>query len=212
MPSAALHIHRRNHETEVKISCPDLRKFKRNLREAGFRLTHPRALEDNFLFDTPNRDLRLKRSLLRLRRYGSQWFLTFKGTPAPDPHYKSRLELELEIQQPREIALILQALGFHPVFRYQKFRSLYAASHSKSKSKPHASVEVFVDETPIGNYLELEGSRSSIDQVARTLGFSKQDYLTASYGALYLEDCIKKKIPPSHMVFPRFSKRPLTDF
>jgi adenylate cyclase class 2 len=58
-----------------------------------------------------------------------------------------------------------------------------------------------LDETPIGVYMELEGSPRWIDRAARRLGFSERDYITASYGRLYLEWCAAQKIEPGHMVF-----------
>src|SRR5437870_1067796 len=78
-----------NRETEVKIRIADIKATRRRLRELGFRQMHRRALEDNTLFDTPDRGLRKVRSILRLRHYGPQWVLTFKGTPGPDSTYKS---------------------------------------------------------------------------------------------------------------------------
>ncbi len=208
----------RNRETEVKLPISDLKATRRRLGELGFRPTHRRSLEDNFLFDTPDRALRKVRSILRLRHYGGQWIVTFKGTPAADPLYKSRLEFETAVESPAAVRSIFQALGFHPVFRYQKFRSHYEPADRKTirrknprreKRSPWLPVhmEIAVDETPIGNYVEIEGSRGAIDRVARALGYAKTDYSTFSYGALYLEDCRKKGIPPGDMVFPYVSPR-----
>ena len=42
-----------------------------------------------------------------------------------------------------------------------------------------------VDETPVGNYAELEGSPEWIDRVAVSLGLSAGDYITLSYGRLF---------------------------
>jgi adenylate cyclase class 2 len=191
----------RHRETEVKIRIADVASTRKRLRVLGFRLVHRRSLEDNTLFDTPDRALRKVRSILRLRHYGRLWLVTFKGTPAADPHYKSRLELEIAVEQPLAIRSIFEALGFFPVFRYQKYRSHYAPADGEDRRK--TSLEVALDETPIGNFLELEGSRAWIDRVARRLGYSRSDYSTASYGALYLEECRKRNIPPGDMLFGR---------
>ena len=200
----------RHRETEVKIRIADVGATRKLLRESGFRLLHRRSLEDNTLFDTPDRALRKVRSILRLRHYGRQWVVTFKGTPAADPHYKSRLELEIAVEQPEVIRAIFEALGFYPVFRYQKYRSHYAPAHSApadGEGRRKTSHEVALDETPIGNFVELEGSRAWIYRVARKLGYSRSDYSTASYGALYLEECRKRDIPPGDMVFAASSSR-----
>lgn len=194
----------RHRETEVKLPVADLDATRKRLRALGFRVSHARSLEDNFLFDTPDRELRKVRSILRLRYYGGKFVVTFKGTPAVDSFYKSRLELETEVENPDVIRAIFEALGYQRVFRYQKFRTCYAPAQSSSSA---ASCEVALDETPIGNFLELEGSRRWIDGVARKLGYSRGDYSTQSYGALYLEECRKKNQLAGDMIFPASSRR-----
>lgn len=195
----------RNREIEIKIKLANVQATRRRLLELGFRLSHRRTLEDNTLFDTPDRSLRKDRSILRLRRYGPRWMVTYKGTPAEDSFYKSRVELETPVEKPQSIRAIFDALGFRPVFRYQKYRSRFVPSGTTERRAP--TREVALDETPIGNFLELEGSRAWIDDVARQLGYSRNDYSTASYGALYLEECHKRNIPPGDMLFASRSRR-----
>lgn len=189
----------RTRETEVKIRIADVAATRKQLRKLGFLPIHRRSLEDNVLYDTPDRALRRVRAILRLRQYGPRWLLTYKGTPEPDQTYKSRVELETDIEEPRALRAIFDVLGLRPVFRYQKYRVQYAKRVPKRGGKPAG--EVSVDETPVGNFLELEGGRSWIDRVARQLEFSRRDYITASYGALYLEDCRKRCVRPGDMVF-----------
>ena len=196
----------RTRETEVKIRIADVAATRRQLRKLGFSPLHRRSLEDNVLYDTPARALRRIRAILRLRQYGSTWLLTYKGTPDPDQTYKSRVELETEVAEPQALRAIFDVLGFRPVFRYQKYRVQYAKRIVKRPRKPAG--EVSLDETPVGSFLELEGSRSWIDRVARQLGFSRRDYITASYGALYLEDCRKRGVVPGDMLFPARSAPP----
>ena len=188
----------RNRETEVKIQIEDPRALRKQLKQFGFALIHPKTLEDNVLFDTPDRALRQVRSLLRIRRYGSRWTVTYKGTPENDRYFKSRVELESQLENPEAIRAIFLTLGLVPVFRYQKYRAEFALFANRRR-KPFLLLAL--DETPIGNYMELESSRAAIDRVARLLGYSRSDYNTASYGALYLEDCRRKKKKPSNMIF-----------
>ncbi|MSO20945.1 MAG: CYTH domain-containing protein [Acidobacteria bacterium] len=209
----------RHHETETKIAIADLAAIRRKLRKLGFQPIHRRAFEDNVLFDTPARALRAVRCILRLRRYGSRWWLTFKGTPEADSRYKSRTEYESEVSNPEAVLLIFSSLGLVPVFRYQKFRTHFAAAralNAAAKSAVKSAVgkrassrqrarrpafEIVLDETPVGNFIELEGSRSAIDRAAKQLGFSSADYSTASYGALYIEWCKRLGREPGDMVF-----------
>ncbi|MBI4465451.1 MAG: class IV adenylate cyclase [Acidobacteria bacterium] len=186
----------RQRETEVKLRIPSAPAIKKQLRQIGFRCLHRRCLEDNVLFDTGGQTLRRARCLLRLRRYGSRWVLTYKGPPAKDRFFKSRLELETAVEDPQILQALFEQLELHPVFRYQKYRTQYF------QESEHSRLETAVDETPIGNFLEIEGSRAAIDRVARQLGYSRRDYCTASYWTLYVEHCRQKNILPQHMVFP----------
>jgi hypothetical protein len=61
---------------------------------------------------------------------------------------------------------------------------------------------VELDETPIGEFLELEGPPSAIDRMAKLLGYSRSDYITKSYLALYLAQCRKKGLVAGDMLFP----------
>ena len=188
-------------ETEVKIRISNPRLVRNQLKGLGLVEIHKRSLEDNVLFDTPERTLRKERCILRLRRYGSRWWITYKGTPDADPHYKSRVELETEVSDPGAVRGIFQALGLVPVFRYQKYRAQFTPKALPLRGKPR--LEIALDETPIGDFMELEGSRAAIDRIARQFGYSHRDYSTASYGALYLEECRKRNQTPTDMVFER---------
>ena len=57
------------------------------------------------------------------------------------------------------------------------------------------------DETPIGNYLELEGPKGWIDAVAAQLGYRRQDYITESYVRLYYQKRAELGRKPVNMVF-----------
>jgi len=147
------------------------------------------------------------RSILRLRHYGRKWVLTYKGTPKTDTRYKSRIEYESEIIHPEAIRLIFRSLGLVPVFRYQKYRTNYVDGGAKKtvaagKRAAKPRFEISLDETPIGVFIELEGSRVGIDRAAKALGFTAADYSTASYGALYLEKCKQDGVEPGEMIFP----------
>jgi len=164
------------------------------LSQLGYVIVKPRVLEVNIVFDTPSAVLRRESKLLRLRQAGRTGIITFKGPPAPGP-YKSREEIEAGVSDGPGMQLVLERLGFAPVFRYEKYRTEYA--------RPRQAGVIMLDQTPIGNFLELEGSPRWIDSAARALGYSQADYLTASYGALYLQHCRDSGATPVHMTFRR---------
>jgi len=132
------------------------------------------------VFDTPELSLRRAATLLRVRQAGGVATLTYKGPPVIARH-KSREELELEISDARAMAAIIERLGLGPVFRYEKYRTEYR--------QPRRSGIATLDETPVGIYLELEGTPQWIDRAARKLGFAEDDYITASYARLWLDWC-----------------------
>ena len=186
-------------EIEIKLPLPDAAAGRRLLDAAGFRLLQSRVFEANTLFDSPDGRLRAAASLLRLRQAGPRVLLTFKG-PATFQKHKSREELEIELSDATTAAQILARLGFLPVVRYEKYRTEYAEAGQPGL--------VTLDETPIGDFLELEGPPEWIDRTAARLGFREADYITASYVALHHEFCRARGLPPSDMVFGRGLPRP----
>jgi adenylate cyclase class 2 len=86
-----------------------------------------------------------------------------------------------------------------PCWRYEKFRTCF--------QKPDEPGEIVYDETPVGDYLELEGPSRWIDRTARRLGFGLRDYLTASYRDLFVAHVEGKKNASGDMLFGRRGMR-----
>ncbi|HEX4592693.1 MAG TPA: class IV adenylate cyclase [Bryobacteraceae bacterium] len=180
-------------EIEIKLRLPaKIAKIRRTLGKLGFRVTKPRALESNTLFDNSKRSLRKHGKLIRVRLISGHQMLTFKG-PSKPGRYKKRPEIEFNLPDNARLEMIFTHMGYHPVFRYEKYRAEY--------SKPRGIGKVLVDETPIGNYLELEGPPRWIDRTARLLGYKQSDYITRSYGYLYLAYCRERRIRATDMLF-----------
>ncbi len=211
---------RTNRETEIKLRVTGGPALVRNLRRLR-AAPRGRVFERNTLYDTPDSSLRRAGCLLRLRvetlapsaRGRSMGKTAFLGRRArailtlkapllsPSRRYKERLEREWVVRKPRGWPMMLRGIGFHPVFRYEKYRTAFRLP----------ALEVDLDETPIGAFLELEGGPGKIDRVARALGFSPRDYIRASYGDLYAAHCRRRGRFPRNMLFPRknFVKRAL---
>jgi len=179
-------------ETEVKIRISDIQSVQEKLRHLRFQIRAPRVFESNVLLDSADGRLRNKGELLRVRRAGDEGLLTFKGPGKAGPH-KSREEIETKVGDAGAMEQILLRLGFKPGFRYEKYRTEY--------SRPSEPGVVTFDETPIGNFIEIEGPTEWIDSTARELAYSPSEYITKSYAALYLDYCRERRITPSNMVF-----------
>jgi adenylate cyclase class 2 len=180
-------------ETEVKLKVQHLREIIRKLDAAGYNVVHSRTFESNTIYDTADANLARNGMLIRLREFGGQSIITWKGPPIPGPH-KSRPELETTVGSANTLAAILSKLGYAPVFRYEKFRTEF--------KRPGTDGSVVLDETPLGVFLELEGEGEWIDRTAALLGFSPRDYVLNSYGRLYQKECERLGVQPKHMVFP----------
>ncbi len=177
-------------EVEIKFRIMSLPSLTRHLRAAGFRRITRSTHEMNTLYDLPGLKLRRKGELLRLREYGDQWVLTHKAKGKTGRH-KSRIETETKIADGKKMAAILHTLGFNPSFRYEKYRAEW------SDGKGH----VVVDETPVGNFGEIEGPPRWIDRTARLLEISPVDYITLSYAELFSEWRRQMKSSAHEMTF-----------
>jgi len=163
-------------EIEIKFRLANVGALARKLRAAGFHLVTRRTHELNTLYDLPGEILRQRKELLRIRKYGSEWTLTHKGKGKVGRH-SSREELETGVADGKKMDLILRSLGYAPSFRYEKFR----AEWSDGKG------QVVVDETPIGNFCEIEGPPRWIDATAKKLGVIPADYITKNYATLFAD-------------------------
>jgi adenylate cyclase class 2 len=191
-------------EIELKFPIHDLASLQARLPSLGFQLDTQRTFEHNTLYDTPSRTLRQAKQILRIRRYGNIWTVTHKRQPTScangDPtRYKIRLETETRIEDGPALGSIFAQLGYAPVFRYEKFRTewsqLAPAIDGPLFTDPALAAEVpapaprchlVVDETPIGDYAELEGPPAWIDDTIAKLGIDPATCLTISYGRLFL--------------------------
>jgi adenylate cyclase class 2 len=168
-----------NLEIEVKIPWTDsVEAARRVIETSGYALIGPRTLESDTVFDRDTGELRRADQLLRLRRAGDQTVVTYKG-PSRGGRYKTREEIEFHVSDARTFAEVLDRLGYQPRFRYEKYRTKFAA--------PGEPGIVSIDETPIGVFLELEGEPDWIDKTAARMGLSRGAYLTRSYSSLYQE-------------------------
>jgi adenylate cyclase, class 2 len=183
-------------ETEIKFRVENVRALARKLRAAGFRMVTKRTNEMNTLYDLPGQVLRNRKELLRLRRYGSSWRLTHKSGSKAARH-SSREELETAVDDGKTMAAILHALGYSPSFRYEKFRAEWTDGKGN----------VVVDETPIGNFCEIEGPSRWIDAVAKKLGVKQDDYITKNYATLFADWKQEQKSSAEEMTFKAVGRR-----
>ena len=214
-------------EIEIKLRIENPKSLLRSLKKLGAKPSSARVHEYNLLFDTPDGGLAKHGQLLRIRtespapagpassakkrqaKSPTRTLLTFKSPsdqlaigplvpPPADRRYKIREETELVLPDGAPLQKIFEGLGLKGWFRYEKFRTPYRLPVRLSWAR---NLVLDYDETPIGTFLELEGPGPAIDQAAKALGFSPRDYVIKNYLVLYLDDCKRAGVQPTHMLF-----------
>ncbi len=182
-------------ETEVKLACDDLGR----LRKAGLSLSiiKPRHFEDNWLLDTSDHTLMGRGAALRIRIVGETGLVTYKGvtgqtTSSP---LKVREEIESRVADPARMMGLFERLGYFRSFRYQKYRTVYETTLGQSR------LEVSFDETPMGNFIEIEGDEEAVLGALRAADFSADDIIRDSYPELQMERCEARGVPLEDLVF-----------
>jgi adenylate cyclase class 2 len=164
-------------ESELKIPSVNLDQVRKSLERLGARCVVENEREVNVLFDFDDRRLATVDSVLRVRRTGNHWVLTFKGAPRYEGEIKLREELETEVSEGELLTEVFERLGLIPTVRYEKDRELWLLD----------GVEVALDHTPMGDFVELEGPVDVLEDVAARLGLETESAVKASYPTLWLE-------------------------
>jgi adenylate cyclase class 2 len=185
------------HEIEVKLRFDDLEAFAR--AGIALELETARHFEDNWLLDAADRYLSERASILRVRSSAAGGSITYKenvGAAAPASQFKKRIEIETLIDNPESAIAIFERLGFRKWFRYQKYRTVYMATLPCG-----SKLQVMFDETPLGQFVELEGEEESIAQAVKLLGVTPGEYVLESYLAIQAEHCRRQGKPLDDMIF-----------
>ena len=177
-------------EREIKLRFDSADEAREKILALGAAPLLGRRLQEDCLFDTDDERLRRQRSTLRVRSEGGKSLLTFKG-PAIPGLIKIREEYETVVADGGVLQTILEELGLHVWFRYEKYREEFS----------NDDVVIAVDETPVGVFVEIEGGEDAIHETARALGRSPLDYITDSYRFLYLQHRDANGLAGHDMVF-----------
>lgn len=185
------------HEIEVKLRFDNLDAFAR----AGIilEIETARHFEDNWLLDSADQKLSARAAILRVRSAAGKGFITYKENAdddAPASQFKKRVEIETAIDDPESAVAIFERLGFRKWFRYQKHRTVYRATLPDG-----SKLQVMFDETPLGDFVELEGEEEAIARGVELLGVTPAEYILESYLAIQAEHCRRQGKPLEDMIF-----------
>src|SRR6478672_5039394 len=183
-------------EREIKLRFESVEEARAAIMSTGATPLLGRRLQEDSLLDTSDEQLRQRRCVLRVRIEGGKSRLTFKG-PVQPGIMKLREELETVVGDGDVLLRVLRELGFSVWFRYEKYREEFA----------HEDVIVAIDETPVGVFVEIEGSEPGIAAMAKALGRSEDDYVVDSYRALFLQHGQSSGLTGPDMVFDAVNVR-----
>ncbi|MBN2501987.1 MAG: class IV adenylate cyclase [Anaerolineales bacterium] len=165
----------RNKEIEVKFYIEDLGALEARLIALKAECVQARTHEYNLRFDTPDEVLKQKLHLLRLRQ-DNHTTLTFKGRSDAAQGVLDRVEIEVEISDFETTRQLLEALGYGVTFIYEKYRAMYALDQYL----------VTLDETPLGNFAEIEGpDAKTLQDAARLLELNWDVRALQNYSDLF---------------------------
>jgi adenylate cyclase class 2 len=177
-------------EREIKLRFDSADEARERILALGATPLHGRRLQEDALLDTEDEMLRRQRATLRVRSEGGKSLLTFKGPTLPGV-VKVREEHETVVADGAALLAILEALGLHIWFRYEKYREEFSGD----------DIVLAVDETPMGVFVEIEGGEDAIHAAARALGKTTADYITDSYRFLFLQHRDQNGLDGHDMVF-----------
>ena len=177
-------------EREIKLRFRDAAEAREAILAAGATPLRGRRLQEDYLLDSKDDQLRRRRCVLRVRLECGKTLLTFKG-PVQSSPMKLREEAETVVADGLMLLHVLEELGFRVWFRYEKYREEFA----------HEDVTVAIDETPVGTFVEIEGSEDGIHHMAASLARKPDDFVTDSYRGLYVKHCESNGLPLTDMLF-----------
>ena len=150
-----------NLEIEVKFYLHDPKSVRQRIIDLNAR-SHGRFFETNLRFDDPQNSLIKHNALLRLRK-DKKATLTYKSNPPGDnTDFKIFNELEVDVSDFTTMTQILEAIGFHEVQKYEKWRETFTLGDT----------HFCLDTMPFGDILEIEGRKKDIRHFSDRLGLN----------------------------------------
>jgi adenylate cyclase class 2 len=180
-------------EIEVKFYLSDMDAIRNRILELG-AVSMGRIFETNLRFDDADNSLIEKKSLLRLRR-DTKTILTFKSEPPfKNDQFKILKELEVEVSDFATMKHILESLGFREEQVYEKWRETFRLN----------SANLCLDTMPYGDFLEIEGQKEDIKELAYRIGLKWQKRILLNYLAIFDVIKLKSNLPFYDVTFSNF--------
>jgi adenylate cyclase class 2 len=184
-----------NQEIEAKFAVRSLDAIETRLLALGGRCLVRRQMEFNLRYDTPDRQLSREGRVLRLRRY-DDLRMTYKGPGTRNNGVLERSEIETSLGDFDSASLILESLGYTPIFLYEKYRAIWQLAEN----------QVMLDEMPFGKFVEIESpSAAQVHELARALALNPHAAIPASYQTLFERAKTWRRLAFSDITFANFT-------
>jgi len=162
-------------ETEVKFRIAKLSALENKIKALEGKLLHQNVFQRTVRLDTQNESLKERGVFLRVRD-GEKKIMTIKSSlSSSDIAFKMKEELEIEVSDVEMAERMLGKLGFTQKWIMEKYRTEYELD----------GTILALDHLPFGDYLEIEGDKTSIEAIIKILELERQERLTYSYWYLF---------------------------
>ncbi len=158
-------------EVELKAMVADPEAARNALRAAGATLTYAGRLEDR-RYDRPDRALRLRDQVLRLRIYRGhevRAHLDWKGPSSYEGGYKVREEHSTPVVDAAALALILEGLGYVVTREIDRTIEQYQYEGATVRFERYPRMDVLV---------EVEGEPPAIERAIAALRVPREAFST----------------------------------
>lgn len=164
------------YEVEQKFPIDDAEGLRSKLLELGAAAAAPVEQIDTY-FSHPARDFAQTDEALRVREFDSRCTLTYKG-PKIDDHTKTRQEIKIALpsqeDDARQVAALLEALGFLPVAQVRKTREIFRLQWESRwlvvALDEVASLGSFLEIESMAHQYDLDAARAAVQSLADRLG------------------------------------------
>ncbi len=171
-------------EVEVKAHAPDLGDVARKLSDIGAQWIKEEYQEDIY-FNAPHKDFAKTDEALRVRKVtddqSKRTFITYKGAKL-DELSKTRVEIEMGVEDPLRAAAIFENLDFKAVATVKKHRTIYSFDDLIiTLDRVHGAgdfVEIEKDTEEGMDYQEVLNHIFAVyEKLGITEGFERRSYL-----------------------------------
>jgi len=175
-------------EIEAKLKVDSLHKVERTLAELGGEFLEEQSQRD-YYFDDASRALTCSDRCLRVRHQqvgeSEEVLLTYKG-PREKSKFKTRQEIEVEVNQSDCAEKLLYILGYDRTLVVEKKRRIWRLG----------GCEVALDEVALlGSFVEIEGpDEQTIAEVQNDLDLSDLPHINESYAFLMEQELGQQRL------------------